>query len=524
MGGTGWRFALLLALTCLAPAAQAASLRAELRLDEAPRVSGEGGLHAAEGVLLLEEAVEARAAPRVSWSSALLVVSVTRGTLARGASESTHDGGEEVVETPLPAGSLLDLACFAGCRVVLEASGLGEVGVSGRAEGELHAVARSTPVWLGVGESGVAVAAWERLVDESAARGVFADPARVAHASGHLTLRLWNATARVRNESGGEWEAWAGRRESSLARTALVEVSRFETRHVEIRLADARLELPAGAPATLLAPGPSLALSGAFEAPRADGWAESGGRRVELRDARVRAAGEVEVRLATGPASAGAEAPLRAFAQGALEGEGTLTVDGARVGPPGGDAQRRAAAGAAAAVAALGLLALLKSGALGAFYTRVTRQRVLEHVLRRDLLALVQASPGAHVAELARRFGVGRVVLQHHLRMLEAHGLIVARPRGRVLVYFAPGAVPDEAGVAARVALKDPTRRRVLDAVARAAGGATQADICGQTSLSQRLVSYHLARLEAVGLVRGDGGRPQRFLAATDAAPRSAQA
>jgi predicted transcriptional regulator len=88
-------------------------------------------------------------------------------------------------------------------------------------------------------------------------------------------------------------------------------------------------------------------------------------------------------------------------------------------------------------------------------------------------------------------------------------------PQGRVLAYFPPGHVPSGDRLAAEVALKDATRRRVLDA-ARGEMGATQAEIADETRLSQRLVSYHLARLEAVGLVQGDGGRPQRFRAAEE--------
>lgn len=148
-------------------------------------------------------------------------------------------------------------------------------------------------------------------------------------------------------------------------------------------------------------------------------------------------------------------------------------------------------------------------------YTRLTRAGVLQSPLRRALLRLIEDRPGSHVSELSSLLGVGRVALRHHLRMLEAHRLAVARVEGRVLAWFAHGEAPDGAAVAAQVALKDPTRRRVLAAAGRRPEGATQGDIVGETALPQRLVSYHLARLEAVGLVRGDGGRPQRFAAAS---------
>ena len=168
-----------------------------------------------------------------------------------------------------------------------------------------------------------------------------------------------------------------------------------------------------------------------------------------------------------------------------------------------------------AAEAAWALLALLLGGGPGAWlYTRVTREDALRSPPRRALHGFILANPGAHVAEIARALGLSRVALQHHLRVLEAHGLVVGRPRGRVLACFGAGRSPDEAEVAARVALKDPTRRRVLGAAAAAReAGATQGDLVRVTGISQRLVAYHLARLEAVGLVEGDRGRPQRFRA-----------
>jgi DNA-binding transcriptional ArsR family regulator len=58
----------------------------------------------------------------------------------------------------------------------------------------------------------------------------------------------------------------------------------------------------------------------------------------------------------------------------------------------------------------------------------------------------------------------------------------------------------------------------VASALARSAR-ATQKSLSEELGLSQRLVSYHLARLEAALLVRGQGRRPRRFAAGPRASP-----
>jgi DNA-binding transcriptional ArsR family regulator len=88
-------------------------------------------------------------------------------------------------------------------------------------------------------------------------------------------------------------------------------------------------------------------------------------------------------------------------------------------------------------------------------------------------------------------------VLTHHLRMLEAHGLLHTVRRGRQRHLFTraperPGAgLPDAAG-------------RILQLLRQ--GVRTQREIAERAQLSQQAVSYHLRRLRALGVVRRDAG------------------
>jgi predicted transcriptional regulator len=103
--------------------------------------------------------------------------------------------------------------------------------------------------------------------------------------------------------------------------------------------------------------------------------------------------------------------------------------------------------------------------------------------------------------------GLSRVLVRHHLRMLEAHRLVRATVWRRRRTYALAGA---GSGLAA-CELKDETRRRVASAVAHF-GGATQKDLARALGLSQRLVSYHLARLGDSALVRAEGRNPRVYV------------
>ena len=500
----GWRTCaagLALALLVVLPVADAAILRGQVWFDAPADLGGTLRLDAPEGLLLLEDA--ARGGPlTLSWSSARLHAATARGTRTEGPYPTSQDDGLTPEDATLPAGALTGFSCGAGCRIVLRANGSGLVGLAGEASAPLHE-ADASPLVLGAGPLLATVPAWPRALVESPTAGALQGPTRAPLAAGNVTLHLGAARATLRTADGRALDEWTGLRERPVAPLVVA----YESRLLALDLVDARIDVPPGAPVTLVAPRFDATLAGRLESGRADGWVEADGRHRDVEAAALRLSGDLALGLAPAPPIDGPAAqPQDAVAarqRTEFSGEGRAWVDGAPVAA--------SPARVAAPVAAVGAAALLGLALVAALYTRVTRARVLESPVRRALFDAIRQAPGQHVAELARAHGISRVGLQHHLRMLEAHGLVVARQRGRVLAYFPPGAVPDERGVAARVALKDPTRRRVLDAAARRHDGATQADIATATGLPLRLVSYHVARLEAAGLVRGDGGRPQRF-------------
>ncbi len=55
---------------------------------------------------------------------------------------------------------------------------------------------------------------------------------------------------------------------------------------------------------------------------------------------------------------------------------------------------------------------------------------------RRRILDIVKARPGSSVGEVAVQFDTSRIAVMHHIRQLEACGLIVSRKEGRTRRLF----------------------------------------------------------------------------------------
>lgn len=168
-----------------------------------------------------------------------------------------------------------------------------------------------------------------------------------------------------------------------------------------------------------------------------------------------------------------------------------------------------AAPASPAATAGIGLLALL-SGALyyawpllkglpaAGLFSRLREDRLLEHPVRRRIHDAVQAEPGLHFQELARRLAVGNGALDHHLHKLVAAGLLTVRKAPGYTCYF-PKAT-DRRVMDAAPSLRSGGSRLVLEAVAQKPGASSR-DLASHLGLAPSTVSYHLKRLETAGLV-----------------------
>jgi DNA-binding MarR family transcriptional regulator len=166
-----------------------------------------------------------------------------------------------------------------------------------------------------------------------------------------------------------------------------------------------------------------------------------------------------------------------------------------------------------AAATGLGLLGLLASAlyyfwphlkglALAPLFSRIADDEVLDNPNRARILDLVRAQPGVHFQDLVRQAAVGRGTLEHHLRKLEAAGLVTIKRSKGYACCFPKGAVDRRLMEAAPV-LRSEGGRAVLRAVAKRPGASSR-DLAGHLGFAPSTVSYHLKRLESAGLVSPD--------------------
>lgn len=156
------------------------------------------------------------------------------------------------------------------------------------------------------------------------------------------------------------------------------------------------------------------------------------------------------------------------------------------------------------------LVAILAKAAL-LLYSRIGTARVLASPRRVAICEVIAERPGLTAVGIARALGIPRAPVLHHLAILEAHRLVVARRVGWSREYYPPERVPTIANLAVRAALSSGTGSRVALHVQMAAGRATQSSVMTALGLSQRVTSYHLERLCDAGLVKTTGDRPRTY-------------
>lgn len=184
-----------------------------------------------------------------------------------------------------------------------------------------------------------------------------------------------------------------------------------------------------------------------------------------------------------------------------------------------------AAAAAAAPSAAGALFDRLKGLALlVGLYSRIAKERLLDHGSREQLLGAIRAKPGSAVADLADAVAMPRNTVTYHLRVLEREGLVSSTRNGRNRLFFAPGSLPQRenadpdarAGASSRqqvAAAYATLRHETTLAIARAIGetpGVDQKGLCERVGLSPSLAHWHADRLVASGLV--DKRREGRYV------------
>lgn len=142
-----------------------------------------------------------------------------------------------------------------------------------------------------------------------------------------------------------------------------------------------------------------------------------------------------------------------------------------------------------AAAIALAALARRRWWLLAALYSRLPRERILDHPVRRAMTEAIRARPGIPRAVLQRALALADGQVDHHLRRLVQTGIVVKVERGgQRLLYLAGTDAPADADLAADVA-----------AALAARTAATAREVASMVGLSPQHARYYLEKLRRSG-------------------------
>lgn len=143
---------------------------------------------------------------------------------------------------------------------------------------------------------------------------------------------------------------------------------------------------------------------------------------------------------------------------------------------------------------------LVQQTPLAFAFTRIRREHLLKHPVRKMLLDLVEATPGIHYKELLRRTELAKGSLEHHVKKLLDGDLLTRHAADGYTCYFLKGQ-QDYSVMAYASRLKSPMARRILERVA-ARPGASLSDLARELDVFPSQIAYHVHRLKQVNLVR----------------------
>lgn len=198
----------------------------------------------------------------------------------------------------------------------------------------------------------------------------------------------------------------------------------------------------------------------------------------------------------------GVHAGVQAAAGVQAEAPGPARQEGpdaeAQVAPS--SSRRTALEPAAVAIVAapLALLALGAAGGLGLF-SRIERGALLDNPVRARVHDAVVQQPGVTISDVRGRVRIAWGTTVHHLRRLEAHGLLVSIPQGGHRHYFVAN-TPAATQRTALAALRQPTAHRIAALVA-VRPGIDQTALCETLGLNGPSASKHLGQFRVHGLV-----------------------
>lgn len=509
-------------LVLLCPGALAVPVSGSLAFRDGAAFDGPSLLASEAGALDLAPAIMAGEAPSLTFAGG-------EGYVLEWGWEFRGQKPAEVFYSNVPRknesldvaqGSLQGVTCKAGCVAMLLADpGTGaRIELAGDAGDPIRPIETPIEVAFGYDHPGEADSFY--WYAEAGSLAFSGDASSVGswiqdgimRAEGDLVLVLWNATADIAGPDG-LMTLETGTSESPVLGPAGIPIGRTVTDRIAIiHLREAHASTIAGSAAQLIATSVQVDVTGSLIAASASGILTVDGRSHPITDESLRVDGTLGIILDAPDAPTLTPIEDASGAKAGVSGDASSVIIG---GAPVSKAPlSRSAVGAIGLLAALAILAWSAiRWAPVLLYSRLVPDTLLKNPNRRAIVEAVRAKPGASVADLVRATGLTEVVVRHHLRMLATHRFVTSRGAGKSLGYFAAETPAIQQRGEQYIVLRDASRRAVADAVRRAPMPLSQKEVAEATGLSQRLVSYHLGRLEESGLVATEGTMPRRYAA-----------
>lgn len=333
------------------------------------------------------------------------------------------------------------------------------------------------------------------------------------HAFGYLEFYFWNVTVET-STVDGQRAFMTGFTQTPRAGDI---VQYTEGEFLALAIRGANVTTAPGEPFLLGSPRLFLTVDGTVGVERAHGWLRHVERRWDVENESLDVSGVVNAELWYEPPPEGRTERAAANVKGSGSPGLRSRLEGDAIAMEIGDAAVLSPILPQATIMAALIMAIMLAASLlsraGWFplFSRVGPSSALRHPRRAQIVALLRSEPGATSSGLARAMGVSRQTVEHHLRVLVRTGWVVEHASGRSVHHFESDGLVDVPLREARVALAAAGRAAVARALAQAEAPRTQAELEASLGLQQRLVSYHLARLERSGLVEAIKGRPRRY-------------
>ena len=126
-------------------------------------------------------------------------------------------------------------------------------------------------------------------------------------------------------------------------------------------------------------------------------------------------------------------------------------------------------------------------------YTKIKREKVMDHFVRGRIYEFVCQNPGVNYSAIKQQFKLTNGTVTYHLSMLERQEFIRAKQDGIYKRYFSNNGAPAASDV-------EPMSLQLIIAKAiREQPGMTQKEIAKKLGSSKQLVSYHIRRMKKDG-------------------------